>query len=54
MDMKEYIFEECRMLRDEVLQSMRNRNAILTFGLAVLGVIFRFCPINHDLYKLMI
>jgi hypothetical protein len=40
MEMKELIFEDYKMLREESLQSMRNRNEILTFGLGALGVIF--------------
>ena len=40
MKMKELIFEDYKVLREESLESMRNRNAILTFGLGVLGVIF--------------
>jgi len=40
MEMKELIFEDYKILREESIQSMRNRNAILTFGLGVLGVIF--------------
>ena len=40
MDIIELIFEDYKLLREESLQSMRNRNAILTFGLTVLGVVF--------------
>lgn len=40
MEMRDLIFEDYKVLREESLQSMRNRNAILTFGLGVLGVIF--------------
>ena len=40
MDIIDLIFEDYKILREESLQSMRNRNAVLTFGLGVLGVIF--------------
>lgn len=40
MEIKELIFEDYKVLREESLQSMRNRNAILTFGLGALGLIF--------------
>lgn len=40
MDIINLIFEDYKTLREESLQSMRNRNAVLTFGLGVLGVIF--------------
>ena len=32
------MMEEYKLLRSEILQSMQNRNSILTFGLAIIGV----------------
>ena len=40
MDRLEIILKDYGQLREESLQSMRNRNSILTFGLGVIGVIF--------------
>lgn len=40
MDRLEIILDDYKQLREESLQSMRNRSSILTFGLGVIGVIF--------------
>lgn len=40
MEMRDIVFEDYKALREESLQSMRNRNEILAFGLGALGLIF--------------
>jgi hypothetical protein len=35
-----FLIDDYKQLREESLQSMRNRSSILTFGLGVIGVIF--------------
>lgn len=40
MDIREAVFKDCEFMRQESWQSMKNRNSILTFGLATIGVIF--------------
>lgn len=40
MERLDIILNDYKQLREESLQSMKNRNSILTFGLGVLGVVF--------------
>jgi hypothetical protein len=40
MDKEEILLKEYDSLRAEVLNAIANRNSILTFGLATIGVLF--------------